>query len=211
MRFEFYYDVLIFLPLINLTFLIRWALSKSPITSGIPISFLISSHTFFPRLHYFLFQVKEHTSTQHSTIFLRIGSSSFLRFWINLMVQNTRKVTEPNFSAKLPLAQIWAKSAKNGPKMDFFNIYSKLSHYFWLETGKKCRTLWLGCMVHYPYVWENSRLVKFWAKRPESSRPIRLLHFQNAITSKPFDRFLIYFVWSKSTTRGINRKYFGGN
>ena len=34
----------------------------------------------------------------------------------------TRKVTEPDF------AQIWAKRAK----MDFFNIFSKLSHYFWL-------------------------------------------------------------------------------
>ena len=51
------------------------------------------------------------------------------------MVQNTRKVTEPDFLAKLLLAQIWAKSAKNCPKMDFFNIFSKSSHYFWLETG----------------------------------------------------------------------------
>ena len=32
---------------------------------------------------------------------------------------------------------------------------------------------------------KNSRL----AKRPDSSRPISLLHFQNAITSKAYDRF----------------------
>ena len=64
------------------------------------------------------------------------------------MVQNTRKRTEPDFPAKLPLAQIWAKRAKNGPKMDFF----------------------------------------------KSSRSFKLLHFQNAITSKPFDHFLIFFA-----------------
>ena len=70
------------------------------------------------------------------------------------MVHNTRK--EPDFSAKLPFAQIWAKL-------------------------------------------------------PESTQPIRLLHFQNAVTSKPYDCFLKFFVWSLSTMRGINRKLFGGN
>ena len=108
--------------------------------------------------------------------------------------QNTRKVTKPNFYGKTPVGPNLSKKGQKWP-----NIFSKLSHYFWL----KCWKLWLGCMVHHPYAWENSHLAKFWAKRPESSRPIRLLHFQNAITSKPFDRFL--------TMRGINRKYLCGN
>ena len=34
-----------------------------------------------------------------------------------------------------------------------------------------------------------THLAKFWAKQPESSQPIRLLDFQNAVTSKLFDRF----------------------
>ena len=37
------------------------------------------------------------------------------------MVQYTRKVTEPDFSAKLPLAKILAKRAKRGPKIEFSN------------------------------------------------------------------------------------------
>ena len=56
----------------------------------------------------------------------------------------------------------WQKMAENS----LFNIFSKLTHYW------KCWTLWLGCMVHHPYIWKNPRLDKCWAKRPESSQPI---------------------------------------
>ena len=38
----------------------------------------------------------------------------------------------------------------------------------------KCWTLWLGCMVHHPYVWENPRLAKLGANLGQSSQPIRL-------------------------------------
>ena len=68
------------------------------------------------------------------------------------MVQNARKVTEPDFSAKLPLAQIQAKRAKIGPKMEFLKIE------LLLLAGNRLKwwTLCLGCMLHHPYVWENS-------------------------------------------------------
>ena len=48
-------------------------------------------------------------------------------------------------------------------------------------------------------------------KWPESSRPIRLLHFQNDIISIDcLTVFLKLFVSSLSTMRG-KHKYFGGN
>ena len=87
--------------------------------------------------------------------------------------------------------------AQNGDFQHFLKIESLLL----AGNRLKCWTLWVGCMVHHPYVWENSGLAKRWAKLPGSSQPIRLLHFQNAITSKPFDRFFLK----------INRKHFGGN
>ena len=51
---------------------------------------------------------------------LRVFSQHWLMsliFWIKLMVQNTRKVTEPDLSVKVPLSQIWPKRARNGPEM----------------------------------------------------------------------------------------------
>ena len=50
------------------------------------------------------------------------------------MVQNTRKVTEPDFSAKFPLAQIWAKRAKIAPKIDFQHVL-KIESLLLLETN----------------------------------------------------------------------------
>ena len=51
------------------------------------------------------------------------------------MVKNAKKVTEPDFSGKVSFAQIWAKRVQNGPKMDFFYIFSIF---------KKC----IGLSVH---------------------------------------------------------------
>ena len=110
------------------------------------------------------------------------------------MAQNTGKVTEPNFSAKLPVGPNLGKKGQNWPKNGLLQNVLKIESLLLAGNRLKCWTLLLGCMVHHPYAWENSHLAKFWAKWPESSRPIRLLHFQNAITSKPFDRFLKCFV-----------------
>ena len=100
------------------------------------------------------------------------------------MVQNTRKVTQPVFfrqkSCWPKFVQQVSKMGQKWPKNGLFQHFLK-NESLW--------TLWLGCMVHHPYIWENLGLAKFWAKRPESSRPIRLLHFQNGITSKPLDGF----------------------
>ena len=80
--------------------------------------------------------------------------------------------------------------AQNG----LFQYFLKIESLLLAGNRLKCWALWLGCMVHHPDAWENFRLAKFWAKWPESSRPIRLLHFQNAITSKPLYGFLRFFV-----------------
>ena len=109
------------------------------------------------------------------------------------MVQNTRKVIEPIFRQK----SRWPRFRHKGPKMaqnGLFQHFLKIESLLLAGNRLKCWTLWLRYMVRHPYVWENSRLAKFWAKRPESSRPISLLHFQNAINSRPFDRFLKLFV-----------------
>ena len=42
------------------------------------------------------------------------------------------KVTEPDFPGKILFGQNGAKQAQNGPKIDFFNNFSELSHYFFL-------------------------------------------------------------------------------
>ena len=52
----------------------------------------------------------------------------------------------------------------------------------------------------------KSRLAKFWTKRPENSRSIRLLHIQYAVTSKRFDRFLKFYVLSLSSIEGNKQK-----
>ena len=57
--------------------------------------------------------------------------------------------------------------------MSLRNFFSN----FLAGNKQKCWTL-----SFHPYVWENFRLAYFWAQRPESSRPIRLIHFQIAIT-----------------------------
>ena len=110
-------------------------------------------------------QLNTYVNTHARTLrefFSELAHLFFLIFLIKLMVQNTRKETEPDFSAILLLAQIWAKIAQNGPKIDsqhFFKIES------FLFAGNRLRywRLWFGCMVHHPYFWENSRLAKFWA------------------------------------------------
>ena len=42
------------------------------------------------------------------------------------------KVTEPDFPGKILFGQIGAKRAQNRPKIDFFDVFSELSHYFFL-------------------------------------------------------------------------------
>ena len=64
------------------------------------------------------------------------------------MVQNTRKVTEPDFLANFPSAQICAKKGQKGPKMAQKWTFLKIES---LLVAGKC----LRCMVHHPYVWEN--------------------------------------------------------
>ena len=107
------------------------------------------------------------------------------------MAQNTRKVTQPILWQN----SRWPKFLGKGSKMaqnGLFQHFLKMESLFLAGNRLKCWTLGIGCIVHHTYVWGNSRLAKFWVKRPESSRPIRLLNFQNAITSKPFDRLTVY-------------------
>ena len=77
------------------------------------------------------------------------------------MVQNTRKVTEPVFLALFPVGPNLGKKDQKWPKNGLFPYFLKIESLHSAGNRLKCWTLWLGCLVHYPYVWENSCLAKF--------------------------------------------------
>ena len=57
--------------------------------------------------------------------FWKTALTIFLIFGMKLGDNKPRKVTEPDFSKKISLAQIWAKRAQNGPKSRFFIFFCK--------------------------------------------------------------------------------------
>ena len=125
-----------------------------------------------------------------SEIFFRIGSLIFLIFWINLMVQNTRQVTR--VFDKAPDKNSWAKRAKKGPKWTFSTFSQNRVITFSRKHAKM-----LDIMVRMYDTPSGKTLV--WQNFGENARPIRLLHFQTAVTSKLFGGFLKFFVifWMK--------------
>ena len=63
-----------------------------------------------------------------NALFSELAHYFFLIFGMKLGFHKHSKVTEPVFSGNLWFPRIWAKMVQNELKMDFFDIFSKLSH-----------------------------------------------------------------------------------
>ena len=61
----------------------------------------------------------------------------FLISCMKLGVHKRKKVMEPDFSGKPPFAQIWAKRAQNGPKLDSLDLFSRLPPRIFLVSCMK--------------------------------------------------------------------------
>ena len=60
--------------------------------------------------------------------FSELSNYFFLNFWMKLGHHKCSKVTEPDFPGEVLFGKYGAKQAQNGPKIDFFNNFSELSH-----------------------------------------------------------------------------------
>ena len=91
-----------------------------------------------------------------NTLFSELAHRFFLIFCMKLGVHKGSKVTEPNFWKKISFAQIWAKRAQNGPKMEFLVFSQKSIPLMCTFYCEKWIVLLAFIILWKPHVWETS-------------------------------------------------------
>ena len=109
-------------------------------------------------------------SVSRSQLFSELGHRFFLIFGMKLGIHKGWKVTEPDFSGKIPFAQIWAKRAQNGLKMGFSEFWQKSNPLMCTFFCLKWKNSWSSIILRKPHIREksSSRVIS------QTSRPIRL-------------------------------------
>ena len=92
-------------------------------------------------------------------------------------------------------------------KNQVFQSFWKISSLVLAGITLKCKILWSSIKQLKTIFGKTPVWPKFGPTRLKTGPKYTFL----TITSEPFDRFLNFLVWRKSTIKGINGTYFGGN